>query len=52
MSEYFLKFYLTRSNITTVSFIEYPTIVSTAATIDKLISREKIENIPNVIITS
>ena len=36
--EYFLKFSLIRSNITTVSFIEYPTIVNTAATIDRFIS--------------
>ena len=34
----FLKFSLIRSKITTVSFIEYPTIVRTAATIDKLTS--------------
>ena len=43
ISEYFFKFSLTLSNITTVSFIEYPTIVKTAATIDKLISRLKNE---------
>ena len=51
-SEYLRKFSLTLSNITTVSFIEYPTIVKTAATIERLISRENTENIPNVIITS
>ena len=39
ISEYFLKFSLTRSKITTVSFIEYPTIVNTAAIIDKFISK-------------
>ena len=33
MSENFLRFSLTLSKITTVSFIEYPTMVSTAATI-------------------
>jgi len=52
MSEYFLKFSLTRSKITTVSFIEYPTMVKTAAIIDKLISRLNKENTPNVTITS
>ena len=51
-SEYFFKFSLTRSKITTVSFIEYPTIVKTAATIERLISNENTENTPNVIITS
>mgnify|MGYP007000355582 CR=1 len=46
------KFSLIRSYITTVSFIEYPTIVKTAAIIERLISKDKIENIPMVIITS
>ena len=50
--EYFDKFSLIRSYMTTVSFIEYPTIVNTAAIIDKFISRDKIEKMPNVIITS
>ena len=49
---YFLRLSRTLSKITTVSFIEYPTIVNTAATIDKFISKDKKENIPNVIITS
>ena len=49
---YLLKFSLIRSYITTVSFIEYPTIVKTAAIIERLISNDKIENIPIVIITS
>ena len=52
MSAYFFKFSLTLSKITTVSFIEYPTIVKTAATIDKFISKLKAENIPSVIVTS
>ena len=52
MSTYFFKFSLTLSKITTVSFIEYPTIVKTAATIDKFISKLKAENIPSVIVTS
>ena len=39
--EYFFKFSRIRSNITTVSFIEYPTIVNTAAIIDKFISNFK-----------
>ena len=52
ISEYFIRFSLTLSNITTVSFIEYPTIVKTAATIDKLISKPNNEKIPNVITTS
>ena len=51
-SEYFLKFSLIRSNITTVSFIEYPTIVKTAAIIDKFISKPNNENNPKVTITS
>ena len=51
-SAYLRKFSLTLSNITTVSFIEYPTIVKTAATIERLISNENTENTPNVIITS
>ena len=34
--------------MTTVSFIEYPTIVKTAATIDKLISKLNNENIPKL----
>ena len=38
--------------MTTVSFIEYPTMVKTAAIIDKLISKDRIEKIPKVIITS
>ena len=52
ISEYFFKFSLTLSYITTVSFIEYPTIVKIAATIDKLISKFNRENNPRVIITS
>ena len=36
--EYFLRFSLILSNITTVSFMEYPTIVKIAATIDRLTS--------------
>ena len=32
---YFLKFSLTLSNITTVSFIEYPAIVKTAAIVER-----------------
>jgi hypothetical protein len=52
ISEYFRKFSLTLSKITTVSFIEYPTIVSTAAIIDKFISKLNNENKPKVIITS
>jgi len=38
--------------MTTVSFMEYPTIVKTAAIIDKLISRPSNENKPKVTITS
>ena len=49
---YLFQFSLIRSYITTVSFIEYPTIVKTAAIIERLISKDKIENIPIVIITS
>ena len=41
---YLDKFSRIRSYITTVSFIEYPTIVNTAATIDRLISIDSIEN--------
>ena len=52
ISEYFFKFSRTLSNITTVSFMEYPTIVKTAAIIDKLISKFKRENKPNVTRTS
>ena len=52
ISEYFLQFSLTLSTITTVSFIEYPTIVNTAAIIDKLISRPNKEKSPKVTITS
>ena len=51
-SIYFLRLSRTLSKITTVSFIEYPTIVKTAATMDKLISKEKNENTPKVIIIS
>ena len=40
------------SNITIVSFNEYPTIVKNAAIIDRLISRFNNENIPRVIIIS
>ena len=46
ISEYFFKFSLTLSYITTVSFMEYPTIVRTAAIIERFISKDKIENIP------
>ena len=52
ISEYFLRFSLTRSKMTTVSFIEYPTIVNTAAIIDKFISRLNNEKTPRVTITS
>ena len=52
ISEYFLKFYLTLSNITTVSFIEYPTIVSIAAIIGKLNSNWVRQKTPIVKITS
>ena len=52
ISEYFLKFSLTRSKITTVSFIEYPTIVKIAAIIDKFISKLNREKTPKVTITS
>ena len=52
ISEYFLRFSLTLSNITTVSFIEYPTMVNTAATIERFISRLKSENTPKVNKTS
>ena len=40
---YLFKFSLILSYITTVSFIEYPTIVSTAAMIERLTSNDKIE---------
>ena len=49
---YLFKFSRIRSYITTVSFIEYPTIVKTAAIIERLISKDSTENIPIVIITS
>ena len=49
---YFPKFSLILSYITTVSFIEYPTIVKIAATIDKFISKLNNEKRPKVIITS
>ena len=52
LDEYLDKFSLIRSYITTVSFIEYPTIVSTAATIERLTSNDNNENIPKVINTS
>ena len=52
LDEYLDKFSLIRSYITTVSFIEYPTIVSTAATIERLTSRDSKEKIPKVIRTS
>ena len=38
--------------MTTVSFIEYPTIVNTAAIIDKFISKLNSEKTPRVTITS
>ena len=46
----FWVFSLILSNITMVSFSEYPTIVKKAATIDKLISKFNIEKIPKVIV--
>ncbi len=52
LDEYLERFSLIRSYITTVSFIEYPTIVSTAATIERLTSRDSKEKIPKVIRTS
>ena len=49
---YLRKFSLTRSKITTLSFTEYPTIVSIAAIEERLKSMLRIDNIPKVINTS
>ena len=49
---YLLKFSLTLSNTTTVSFIEYPAVVNNAATIARLNSKFKIEKSPMVENTS
>ncbi len=48
----FLKFSLTLSKTTTVSLTEYPAIVNTAATVDKLNSSPVKTKSPIVVITS
>ena len=49
---YFLKFSLTLSKITTVSLIEYPAIVRTAAMVDRENSTFRIDKTPRVNKTS
>ena len=49
---YFLKFSLTLSNITTVSFIEYPAIVRTAAIVERENSIPNNDKTPKVNNTS